>query len=208
MSKEPEEDNLPGKTIWQHLDLFNKPWYIWLPALLVLMSLLEALFGLAGINEWIAWVASTLILVIIFTVVGILAQEDALERGTYERDYSKESEDKGKRDISGDRPLRDTHAGIFDEDIKRGYVLVSFWASWYKNHRKMEQALSEINQEIEDVAIISLYTETEENQKIASAYGVESLPTLILFRDGEEIDRFTGQAPAKKLLPKIEKHLA
>lgn len=71
----------------------------------------------------------------------------------------------------------------------------------------MQPVLAEINQEVEDIASISLYTELEGNQKVATAYGVESLPTMILFKGGKEVDRFIGLIPAKKLRPKIEEQI-
>lgn len=203
MSKEKQTDKKPKKTIWQRLDIFSKPWYIWVPVVFVLYALADEPFKAAGINHWIAWVAGTLIILIVFVVIGILAREDAIQRGTYEEDYPDEQEDFS----SYSHNLQETDVQSFEEDIKEGLVLVDFWASWCAPCRKMHPVLEAISEQVPALTVLALDTGQRANEYISAEHKVLALPTMILFRDGKEIDRFVGALSEKKLRTKLQKHL-
>ena len=66
---------------------------------------------------------------------------------------------------------------------QEGAVLVDFWATWCGPCRVLHPVLEEISAERDDVKIISL--DIDENQSTAAQYEVLSVPTMILFKDGE-----------------------
>jgi thioredoxin 1 len=85
-------------------------------------------------------------------------------------------------------------------------VLVDFWAPWCGPCRVVHPILEEMANEREDVRIVSL--NTDENQQTAAEYEVLSIPTLILFKDGEVAKRVIGAMPKKRLEAELEPALA
>ena len=86
-------------------------------------------------------------------------------------------------------------------------VLVDMWAEWCGPCKMMEPVLEEIAEAYKDkLKVVKL--NIDQNQDTPLKFGVMNIPTLILFRDGKEIDRVIGAFPKKQLLNKIEPHLA
>ena len=77
----------------------------------------------------------------------------------------------------------------FDEKIKSGRVLVDFYADWCGPCRMLSPVLEEFSKETE-ISIKKI--NVDNNEKTAKKYGVMSIPTLILFEDGELIKKNTG----------------
>ena len=76
-------------------------------------------------------------------------------------------------------------------------VLVDFTAAWCPPCRVMKPVLAELAREREDVRIVAL--DVDADQRTAAEYGVLSMPTFILFRDGREVQRLVGARPRKRL---------
>jgi thioredoxin 1 len=81
-------------------------------------------------------------------------------------------------------------------------VLVDFWAPWCGPCRVVHPILEEMAVEREDVRIVSL--NVDENQQTAGRYEVLSIPTLILFKDGQEAKRVIGAMPKRRLEAELE----
>lgn len=81
-------------------------------------------------------------------------------------------------------------------------VLVDFWAAWCGPCRVIAPHLEEIASERDDVRIVKL--DVDQNQATAGRYGVMAIPTLILFKNGEEAHRIQGALPKRRLEQEIE----
>lgn len=79
----------------------------------------------------------------------------------------------------------------FDNDIKKGLVLVDFHADWCGPCRMLAPVLEEVAKEIQGKAVIAKI-DIESEQKTASHFQITSVPTLILFKDGKEVKRLIG----------------
>jgi thioredoxin 1 len=85
-------------------------------------------------------------------------------------------------------------------------VLVDFWAEWCGPCKMIAPILEEIAEERpEDLTILKL--DVDANPRWAMEYGVMGIPTLLLFKDGEVVERITGYLPKPKFLAKLEPHL-
>jgi thioredoxin 1 len=86
-------------------------------------------------------------------------------------------------------------------------VLVDFWAPWCGPCRMVAPVLEEIAQEKGD-ALKIVKLNTDENQQTAVAYEVLSIPTLILFKNGQIAKKVIGAYPKRKLEAELEPALA
>ena len=87
-----------------------------------------------------------------------------------------------------------------------GPVLVDFWAPWCGPCRVVAPVLEEIASERPDLRIVKL--NIDDNQQAAAQFGVISIPTMILFKNGAEAHRVVGAYPKAKLLNELEPKLA
>ena len=85
-------------------------------------------------------------------------------------------------------------------------VLVDFWAPWCGPCRVVHPVLEEIDSERQDLRIVSL--NTDENPQTAAKYEVLSIPTMIVFKDGEVATRLVGARPKSRLEQELEPVLA
>jgi thioredoxin 1 len=81
-------------------------------------------------------------------------------------------------------------------------VLVDFWAPWCGPCRVIAPSLEEIAGERDDLRIVKL--NVDENQQTAAKYEVMSIPTLILFKNGQVAHKVIGALPKKRLEQELE----
>ena len=86
-------------------------------------------------------------------------------------------------------------------------VLVDFWAEWCMPCRAMAPALEKLADEFKgQISFVKL--DVQNNPDTPASLGVMNIPTLVLFRAGEEIKRFSGTMPAKRLAKQLQEALA
>ena len=85
-------------------------------------------------------------------------------------------------------------------------VLVDFWAPWCGPCRVVGPVLEEIASERDDLRIVKL--NVDENQQTAAAFEVLSIPTMILFKNGQVAKKVIGAYPKKRLESELESELS
>jgi thioredoxin 1 len=94
---------------------------------------------------------------------------------------------------------------LFEEVVLKSRVptMVDFWAPWCGPCRMIAPIVEDLAQEYGGRAVIAKIN-TDENLRVADDLGIMGIPTLILFKDGKEVDRVVGFAPRKVLEQKLE----
>ena len=85
-------------------------------------------------------------------------------------------------------------------------VLVDFWAPWCGPCRVVAPHLEELNDEQENLTVVKL--NVDENPQTAASFEVMSIPTLIVFRNGQPAKKIIGALPKKRLEQELEPALA
>jgi thioredoxin 1 len=97
----------------------------------------------------------------------------------------------------------DFHAEVLESEQP---VLVDFWAPWCGPCRVVAPVLEEIAGERENLRVVKL--NIDENQQTAMNYQILAIPTMVLFRNGQEAKRIQGAMPKKRLEAELEPALA
>lgn len=92
----------------------------------------------------------------------------------------------------------------FMAQVKTGVTLVDFWAGWCMPCKMMAPILNEVADELGDSAKIAKL-DVESNRGSSSKFGVRNIPTMILFKNGKEINRFVGAKTKTFLVNEINK---
>ncbi|MFD2705242.1 MULTISPECIES: thioredoxin [Salibacterium] len=95
----------------------------------------------------------------------------------------------------------------FTEQTSEGVVLADFWADWCGPCKMIAPVLEEIDSEMGDQIKIAKL-DVDENQETAGKFGVMSIPTLLLFKNGEVVEQITGFQPKEQLEEVLNKHLS
>ncbi len=85
-------------------------------------------------------------------------------------------------------------------------VLVDFWAEWCGPCRAIAPVLEELSEEFAGKAIIAKMN-VDENQQIPAQYGIRSIPTLILFKNGEVAETLVGALPKAQFVQLLNQHI-
>lgn len=85
-------------------------------------------------------------------------------------------------------------------------VLVDFWAVWCGPCRMLGPIIEELHGDYEGKAVVGK-VDVDNNQQIAMEYGIRNIPTVLIFKNGEVVDKFVGVAPKASIAEKLNAFL-
>lgn len=94
----------------------------------------------------------------------------------------------------------------FEKVIKKTTILVDFWAEWCAPCKIQNPILDEVAKELNGKALVGKVN-VDDNRTIAQRYGIQNIPALILFKNGEKIHQFVGIQPKEKIISTIIHYL-
>ena len=86
----------------------------------------------------------------------------------------------------------------FDNSIKEGLVLVDFFATWCGPCRMLSPVLEELSEENPNLTVLKI--DVDEVSQLAARYGIQAIPTLMLFKDGQRVETRMGYQNKNQLL--------
>lgn len=89
----------------------------------------------------------------------------------------------------------------------KGAVLVDFWAAWCGPCRMIAPFVEEIARDYAGKAVVAK-VDTDANPQTPMKYGIMGIPTLIIFKNGQEVDRIVGAVPKAMITKKLDAVLA
>ena len=96
----------------------------------------------------------------------------------------------------------------FDEQVikGKGLILVDFWAEWCGPCRMVAPILDELAGEYEGQVTIAKLN-VDENREGAARFGIRSIPTILFFKDGTQVEQVIGALSKSALKAKVQQHL-
>jgi len=94
------------------------------------------------------------------------------------------------------------------ESFKNGELplVIDFWATWCGPCRMISPIISELAEEYDGKIVVGK-CDVEENEDLTSMFGINTIPTIMFFKNGDIVDKFVGASTKAKLLEKFEKLL-
>lgn len=104
--------------------------------------------------------------------------------------------------------VQEINVDNFDTEVLNSdkITVVDFFANWCGPCRKLSPILEEVSEELSEKVKFAKI-DTDENLDAAKKYQVSGLPTLLVFKNGEVVERMVGLMPKSSIITNIEKHL-
>lgn len=104
--------------------------------------------------------------------------------------------------VADHKKIRQFNDQNFNQQIKKGIVLVDFWASWCAPCKMMAPILNDVADVLADGRSVGKVN-VEVARAVSSKYNIRSIPTMVLFKDGKEINRYVGIKTKEFLLKEM-----
>jgi len=111
---------------------------------------------------------------------------------------------KNTPEVEAHSAIKELSDANFQAQVKSGVTLVDFWAAWCMPCKMMAPVLNDTAEALGNTAKIAKL-DVDANRESSAKYGVRSIPTLILFKNGKEVNRFVGVKTKDFLLKEISK---
>jgi len=95
----------------------------------------------------------------------------------------------------------------FARSIQNGVSFIDFVAQWYPPCRMMEPVVEELSQDFDGKVTIA-QVDVDQSQDLANLFGIRSIPTMVIFKDGKPVDALVGVHPKQTLIEKIQAQLS
>ena len=93
----------------------------------------------------------------------------------------------------------------FDNTIESGVVVVDFFATWCGPCKMLSPVIDELSGELENVNFVKV--DIDQSMDLAQKFRIVSVPTMKIFKNGEEVDTLMGFMPKEVLKSKVEAHI-
>jgi thioredoxin 1 len=95
----------------------------------------------------------------------------------------------------------------FTESVNKfQFLIVDFWAAWCGPCKIISPMIEQLSNELAGKAVIGKLN-VDENPNVSNAFGIQSIPTIIIFKNGKAVDRIIGAMTKSQLLLKISNHM-
>lgn len=93
--------------------------------------------------------------------------------------------------------------GAVEED--KGVVVVDFFATWCGPCKMLAPVFESVSEEVSDAKFVKV--DIDESLELAQKFGISTVPTMMIFKDGKVVDKLVGFMPKESLKSKVEAHL-
>lgn len=95
----------------------------------------------------------------------------------------------------------------FSTETDNGLVLIDFWATWCGPCRMQSPILEQLSEEYDESEVKIAKMDVDENPETPASFGIMSIPTLLLKKDGEVVEKAVGVHSKEQLRALVEKHM-
>ncbi len=111
-----------------------------------------------------------------------------------------------KETIMQNKPIPVTDANFNEVTSKNSLALIDFWASWCGPCIALAPTIEELAQEYAGKVFVGKLN-VDENPRTAERFQIFSIPTLVIMKNGQEVDRIVGLVPKKQIEATLKKHM-
>ncbi|SFB20553.1 thioredoxin [Clostridium frigidicarnis] len=101
--------------------------------------------------------------------------------------------------------MKEINDSSLNQEISDGVTLVDFWATWCGPCKMLSPVLDELSKELKDVKFGKV--NVDHNPAVSQQFRIASIPTLLLFKNGEVVDKIVGFRPKAEIEQFIKKHI-
>ncbi len=105
-----------------------------------------------------------------------------------------------------DEPVKVSDDDMNDFVEKYPLAVIDFWAAWCGPCRMVAPVLKQLAKEMQGKVTFGKLN-VDENRRTSGAFGISSIPTMVIFKDGKEVDRIMGALPKEALKKELAKHI-